>query len=423
MDAADALISTDTHIRVGLWPHSVNVAPEELKRFSALTGKHRLVQWLALLPSAPIFNDWFASHVFHHFFDYLTTPVTADRLYAAMGHAYGMSILAERATAHLDSVFEDDQMVGTSLSMRQLFMAIRKVAVSDAPVLISGESGTGKELTARAIHERSRRAQGPFIAVDCGAIPPTLIHSELFGYEKGAFSGAAQRKAGRIEVADGGTLFLDEIGDLPLDLQGNLLRFLQESTIQRVGSTRPVTVDARIVAASHVDLEKAVKEGRFRQDLFYRLNVLRVHVPALREREGDVVILARYFLAHFLPESGKQVYGFTPQALNAMLRHHWQGNVRELINRVRRAIVMCDGLWITHQDLDIDESQPASHPVQLEVARDLAERHAIAQAIKMCRNNYSAAARMLGVSRVTLYRLLEKHRLAALTPPGDWPGP
>ena len=409
-EAADALLAAQPDVRVGVWPHDGRLSAEELEKFSALRSRHRRVQWLCLLAPDAAVDDRLAALIAHEFFDYLTLPLERERLYAWAGHAHGMSCIVERAQGSLPG--NEEEMVGTSVPMRALFRDLRKVAASEAPVLISGESGTGKELAARAIHERSSRAKGPFVAVDCGSIPPTLIQSELFGYEKGAFTGAAQRRAGRIECAEGGTLFLDEVGDLPLDMQGNLLRFLQESTVQRLGSTRPLTVDARVIAASHVDLEEAVKQGRFREDLYYRLNVLRIHAPALREREGDVELLARYFLGQFLKDSRKKVLGYTSRALEAIRRHSWPGNIRELINRVRRAIVMCEGNWISPRDLDLEPG--AAHEtlvLHLDKARAAAERKALAQALKMSDNNYSAAARMLGVSRVTLYRLLEKHHL------------
>jgi DNA-binding NtrC family response regulator len=411
VEAADAILANDASIRVALWAYASELADEHVERFPMLRTKYRLVQWVALVPST-CFEHRIAVHVAHNFFDFLTTPVDFRRFSACAGHAYGMSRLLERAVVQPELSGDDEHMVGTSESMRQLFRDIRKVAQSEAPVFISGESGTGKELTARAIHERSPRAKRSFVAVDCGAIAPTLIHSELFGYEKGAFTGAGQRKIGRIEVAEGGTLFIDEIGDLPLDLQGSLLRFMQESTIQRVGGTSPIAVNVRVIAATHIDLEQAVKQGRFREDLYYRLNVLRIQVPALRERQGDIEVLARYFLTQFLKENHKSVRGYTPQALDAMRQHDWPGNIRELINRVRRAIVMCDGDWITPRDLDLDRRvTQARHVVQLDAARKSAERQAIDQAIKLCSNNYSAAARMLGVSRPTLYRLLDKHRV------------
>jgi DNA-binding NtrC family response regulator len=408
-DEADALLAAQRDIRVGVWPQGAQLGTEDLDKFSTLRARQRRVQWLALLPSQCVIDERLAAYLANDFFDYLTGPVGSERLCAWAGHAHGMSIVLERAQGQLGA--EQEEMVGTSELMRQLFRDIRKVAASGAPVLISGESGTGKELAARAIHERSSRAKDAFVAVDCASIPSTLIQSELFGYEKGAFTGAAQRRAGRIECAQGGTLFLDEVGDLPLDMQGNLLRFLQESTVQRLGSTRPVSVDARVIAATHVDLEEAVRQGRFREDLYYRLNVLRIHAPALRERGADVELLARYFLGQFLKDSRKKVMGYTGRALEAIRRHPWPGNIRELINRVRRALVMCDGHWITPRDLDLEPIAPQVLILHLDKARAAAERSALRQALKMSDNNYSAAARMLGVSRVTLYRLLEKHAL------------
>jgi DNA-binding NtrC family response regulator len=416
-DAADELLRTAPDIRVGIWPQRGELSTEQQASFCALHSRHRRVQWLALLPAHLALDERLAGFIAHDFFDYLTAPVEPERLYACAGHAFGMSLVVERAQPTSGS--DEEEMVGTSELMRQLFSDIRKVAASSAPVLITGESGTGKELSARAIHERSARAKGPFVAVDCGSIPQTLIQSELFGYEKGAFTGAAQRRAGRIESAHQGTLFLDEVGDLPLDMQGNLLRFLQESTVQRLGSTRPVEVDARVMAATHVDLEAAVKQGRFREDLYYRLNVLRLNVPALRQRGADIEVLARYFLGQFVNESRKKVIGYTTRALEAMRRHAWPGNIRELINRVRRAIVMCDGHWITPRDLDLEQVAAAQETliVHLSEARAAAERRALSEALKLSDQNFSAAARMLGVSRVTLYRLLEKHRLPPGSPP------
>jgi DNA-binding NtrC family response regulator len=410
-EAADSLLAAAPDIRVGVWSYRDELSSDEHEKFSSLRARHRRVQWLALLPARCEIDERLAGFIAHDFFDYLTAPVEPERLCASAGHAYGMSLIVERAQGKAAS--DEEQMVGTSSVMRSLFNDIRKVAASSAPVLVTGESGTGKELSARAIHERSSRAKGPFVAVDCGSIPQTLIQSELFGYEKGAFTGAAQRRAGRIESAHGGTLFLDEIGDLPLDMQGNLLRFLQESTVQRLGSTKPIEVDVRVIAATHVDLEAAVKEGRFREDLYYRLNVLRLNVPALRERDGDVEVLAKFFLQQFLKESKKKVIGYTTRALEAMRKHGWPGNIRELINRVRRAIVMCDGHWITPRDLDLESVAAVQQTfvVHLNKAREAAERKALAEALKMSDQNYSAAARMLGVSRVTLYRLLEKHQL------------
>ncbi len=252
------------------------------------------------------------------------------------------------------AVEDEPHFVGNSPAMRQAFSQIRKFAVTDLPVLVTGESGTGKELAAQAIHERSAFSKGPFVAVNCGGLPASLIASELFGYEKGAFTGANQRKIGRIEAADGGTLFLDEIGDLPLELQGHLLRFLQEKTIDRVGAQRPVLVNVRVIAATNRDLMSAVEEETFRLDLYYRLKVLNIHLPPLRERDGDVEILARYFIKKFGHELHSEIEGIDASALDRLNSYDWPGNVRELISTLRRAIVVAEGNVVASHDLILD---------------------------------------------------------------------
>jgi DNA-binding NtrC family response regulator len=292
----------------------------------------------------------------------------------------------------------------------------------DAPVLITGESGTGKELTALAIHERSARSAGLFMVVNCGALPVNLIQSELFGYEKGAFTGAQHRKIGRIEAASGGTVFLDEIGDLPFEMQVNLLRFLQEKTIARVGGNEQIHVDTRIIAATHVDMEKAVKERQFREDLFYRLNVLRLKTPALRNRQGDIELLAKYFFDQFSHEKRPNVKGFSPAAMDAMKNHTWPGNVRELINRTRRAMVMCESRLISPADLGLERLTPRHPVLTLDQVRARAEEEAVRNAIEGSRGNLSVAARNLGVSRVTLYRLIEKYGIKTQLEPSISPG-
>ena len=282
-----------------------------------------------------------------------------------------------------------------------------RVARVDAPVLIWGESGSGKELAAQSIHAQSARAGGPFVPVNCGAIAPTLIQSELFGHERGAFTGATRAKAGLIESARGGTLFLDEIGDLPNDLQANLLRFLQEKTICRLGSTRALRVDVRVIAASHVELQRAVVAGSFREDLYYRLAVLPVAVPALRERREDVVTLAEHVFHLYGEERSPRLTGFSGRAVAALLEHDWPGNVRELINRVRRALVMADGRLVTPHDLGLEPSLVT--PDALDDVRARTERLALRECLQRSGRNVSRAARDLGVSRTTLYRLLSKH--------------
>ncbi|MGH8750819.1 MAG: sigma 54-interacting transcriptional regulator, partial [Burkholderiales bacterium] len=266
-----------------------------------LLNNNGCIEWVGVLPKHAISTDPVLRLIRDYFYDFHTLPVDLERLTATLGHAYGMAsvknLKQEDCVSH-----SDHEMVGASSVMQTLLHDIRKVAATEAVVLIAGESGTGKELAAKAIHEHSRRSSRALVAINCGSLPSSLIQSELFGYEKGAFTGASQRRIGLIEKAAGGTIFLDEIGDLPLDLQTNLLRFLQEGTINRVGGTELIPVDVRVIAATHVDLEKAVEEGRFREDLYYRLNVLQLKVPPLRERGEDIELLARFLFQKFANE-------------------------------------------------------------------------------------------------------------------------
>lgn len=304
--------------------------------------------------------------------------------------------------------------VGECPAMQDVFVRIRRFGQVDAPVLISGETGTGKELAARAIHQRSARANGPFVAINCAALPPTLIESELFGYEKGAFTGAVSRKLGLIERADGGTLFLDEIGDLPHDLQAHMLRFLQESLITRLGGHNAIHVNTRIISATHVNLEAAIEAGRFRDDLYYRLNVLQLRMPALRERGDDLLLLASYFLRRIGQELGMEGGEFTPVARQAICSHCWPGNVRELIAAIRRAVVMNAGGPINPEDLAIQARPAIRHQVVQSVPHGFRpgsdeEYEAFMQALTRHHNNVTRAAAEMGVSRVTFYRKLKRH--------------
>src|ERR1700754_3641087 len=271
-------------------------------------------------------------------------------------------------------------MVGSCDAMLALFRSIRKVAMTDAPVFISGESGTGRDRPAVAIHERSARRNAPFVPINCGAIPPHLLQSELFGYERGAFTGANQRKIGRVEAANGGTLFLDEIGDLPLESQASLLRFLQERKVERLGGHGSIEVDVRIISATHVDMNTAMIEGRFRSDLYHRLCVLQIDEPPLRARGKDIELLARHMLERFRKDASRRLRGFAPDAIAALHNYSWPGNVRELINRVRRAIVMAESKLISADDLDLAQFTE-QQTMSLSQAREAAEKRAIEAAL------------------------------------------
>ena len=314
-------------------------------------------------------------------------------------------------------------VVGGSAAMRQVAALVERFEKTDEPVLITGESGTGKELLARAIHDGSRRSNGPFVALNCAAIPSGLVASELFGFEKGAFTGAAARTLGQLEYAHGGTLFLDEIGDMPVDLQGHLLRFLQEGQIRRVGGRDLINLNIRIVAATNVQLRQAISAGRFREDLFYRLNVLTLPVPPLRDRQEDIPLLARHFLAVASRDFGRGVEGFSRDAMATLLRYQWPGNVRELMSVVRRAVVIADGPEVNAASLHglderflaptvpiPDEAAPVdASPAVMPRPGSPEERAVLLAALERLNENVTATADALGVSRVTLYRMLRRH--------------
>jgi len=372
--------------------------------------RQQQIGWIALATAERLTDPEARRLIRHYCFDYVKTPVANATIDYLVGHAFGMVSLYDPDLSPVVPVSGDDEMVGTCEAMQQLFRTIRKVANTDASVFISGESGTGKELTALAIHERSPRRKAPFIAINCGAIPHHLLQSELFGYERGAFTGANQRKIGRVEAADGGTLLLDEIGDLPMESQASLLRFLQEGKIERLGGRESIAVDVRIISATHIDLEAAMREGRFRADLFHRLCVLRVDEPPLRARGKDIEILAQHVLHKFKTDSARKIRGFTPSAIEAMHNYNWPGNVRELINRVRRAIVMAENKLISAEDLDLAQ-YTEQQTMSLAQAREAAEKRAIESALLRHRHRLNEAAADLGISRVTLYRLMGAHGL------------
>jgi two-component system NtrC family response regulator len=299
-------------------------------------------------------------------------------------------------------------LITSSEPMLKICRTVEKVAPANATVLLLGESGTGKEVLARGVHELSPRAGKRFVAINCAAIPDTLLESELFGYEKGAFTGAAKQTIGKIEYANEGTLFLDEIGDLPMPLQAKLLRFLQERVIERLGGRGEIPVDVRVVCATHRDLADMIHEGSFREDLYYRLSEITVKIPPLRERPGDAVLLAQAFLERYAREMGRNLHSFTADALAALEAHAWPGNVREMENLIKRATIMADGTRITATDLGLDGGAAEPQPFNLRQAREHAERLAINRALAHSEGNIAQAAELLGVTRPTLYDLMAK---------------
>ncbi len=383
----------------------------------AFLHAHWRVRWIALMPADMLDVPHWRRLVAEHCHDFHTLPLEIPRLQQSLGHARGLAALAEAPAPTARG--QGAAMVGNSAALCRLRRQLTRVAAVSAPVLISGESGSGKELVAQAVHGLSARRAAPFVPVNCGAMPASLIHSELFGHERGAFTGAHRERRGLIEAAHGGTLFLDEIGDLPLELQANLLRFLQEQTLYRLGSTQNRHVDVRVIAASHVDLAQAVARGAFREDLYYRLNVLVLEVPALRARPDDVIPLARHFFEVHGNDRAPQLRGFSTAALQALQAYHWPGNVRELLNCVRRAMVMAEGKYIMPADLGLQPATASPLAAALDEVRVRAEREAIAATLLQAGSNVTVAARRLGVSRMTLYRLLAKHGISAPSHKGD----
>lgn len=365
-------------------------------------------EWIALAEPQTLACREFQSFVLRAFHDYHTLPLDPRRLAMTIGHACGRSQLR----ASLGEKKEGNgryNICGTSPAMNAFFNRLEKVIQTDVPVLIGGETGTGKELVAQAIHKFSKRSGGPLVVVNCGAIPANLIQSELFGHEKGAFTGASQRHIGKIESANGGVLFLDEIGDLPLDMQVSLLRVLQERTISRVGSLQMIPVNFRVIAATHVNLQDAIVQGRFREDLYYRLNVLHLELPPLRKRGGDIARLAdTVFQKYAAVCKNGQVKGFSKETLRVMSAYDWPGNVRELINRVQRAMVMSENRLLSPVDLGLDTFASSLEGGRLEVARASFDRDVLEASLRTNGNKVSQAARQLGVSRVTLYRMMNK---------------
>lgn len=345
--------------------------------------------------------------------DFYQKPVETETLQLIVERACQMHQL-EQENARLlrkDSASPLDGIVAASEKMLEVCRMVEKVAPTSATTLLLGESGTGKELLARALHSLSDRAGKPFVAINCAAIPENLLESELFGHEKGAFTGAVKQTHGKVETADGGTLFLDELGDMPLALQAKLLRFLQERVIERVGGREEIRVDVRVISATNQDLQDAIREGRFREDLYYRISEITIAIPPLRERKGGRLILARSLLEKFASQQNRTFKGFSPDAQNAMQNYHWPGNVRELENKIKGAIIMAEGKYVTAADLGLEKVDSTPPNVNLREVRRTAESEAIRRALVHTSGNISKASKLLGITRPTLYDLMEKYEI------------
>jgi two-component system NtrC family response regulator len=351
--------------------------------------------------------------------DFYQKPIDIEELGLIVRRAFHVHELEVENGRLAERGSGDNRVLGGMITgapeMLKVARTIERVANLDVSVMLLGASGTGKELLARGLHEASGRRDGAFVAINCAAIPENLLESELFGHEKGAFTGAVKTTEGKIELAHGGTLFLDEVGDIPLPLQVKLLRFLQERTIERIGGRKAIAVDTRIVCATHRDLDAMIAQQSFRDDLYYRLAEMVVKIPSLAERPGDAVLLARHFLHHYAPEMNPSVRGFAPDALQAIDEGRWPGNVRELENRIKRAVIMADGKLVMKDDLDLAGASEADGGdyLNLRSAREAADRVAIRRAMTQSEGNISSAAKLLGISRPTLYDLLKQYRMQA----------
>ena len=403
---------------LGLPPHEDGVE-EGLSVLSAILGESPLTKVIVITGNGQRQNALKAVQA--GAYDYYEKPVDLQELKVIIGRALHLhrieqenrELYAGRALAGTEAY----GMAGQCEEMQKVFATIRKIGSSDVPVLIMGESGTGKELVARAIHAMSLRKDGPFVSINCGAIPETLLESELFGHEKGAYTGASSQTQGKVEFASKGTLFLDEIGELPTNLQAKLLRFLQDRMIQRVGGREDILVDARILAATNINMAKAISEGSFREDLYYRIGVINMTLPPLREREEDIMLLANLFLMRFGDQFKKKTRGLSPAARRFVEYYNWPGNVRELENRLQRAVIMAESPVIEIQDMgfagenETAESFPSWNGMTLKDAKSAMEKHVIVSAIGRFRGNIAKTASELGVSRPTLYDLMKKHSI------------
>lgn len=343
-------------------------------------------------------------------YDFYQKPVNTDVLDLIVQRAFQMAGLEEQLRkSHEEQVSPLQGVIASNPIMLKICRTIEKLAPTNVTTLLLGESGTGKEVFAQAIHRLSEQKDNNFVAINCAAVPETLMESELFGYEKGAFTGANKQTLGKIETAENGTLFLDEIGDMPLPLQAKLLRFLQERVIERVGGRKEIPVNVRVVCATNKKLEEMVKENTFREDLYYRISEIVINIPPLRERQGDKILLARYMLDKYSKENNKKISGFTPAAVSSIEAYEWPGNIRELENKIKRAVIMSDTKNIDNEDLDLSEELELS--INLRTVRQNAEINAINTALSMTEGNMSACAKLLGITRPTLYDLMKKYEI------------
>jgi two-component system NtrC family response regulator len=351
-------------------------------------------------------------------YDFYQKPIDMDTLAIIVNRAFHVAELEEENRNLQIGESPFGSIIGSSPSIQKACKLAERIAKADITTLLLGESGTGKEVFARAIHDASPRHKGPFVAINCASIPDNLLESELFGYEKGAFTGAAKQTKGKVEFANGGTLFLDEIGDMPLNLQAKMLRFLQERVIERVGGRNEIPVNVRVICATHRDLPQMAKEEQFREDLYYRVGEVTIELPPLRERSGDVVVLAKHFLNIFNKEFGQNVRGFSEDAIKAMLAHDWSGNIRELQNKLKSAVIISESTLIAAEDLgffgEFEEGEQTE--LNLKAVREEAESRAIRTAFALSKHNMSRTAELLGVTRPTLYSLIDKYNLKDIKP-------
>lgn len=378
-----------------------------------LVTKLSSIEWIAALGREQVARLDVRRLIVERLRDFQVLPLDPTRLTVVLGHAYGLASIG-RALRQLGigAAPAPSGMIGTSSAMRDLYATIERVASTNLPVLIRGETGTGKELAARAIHEHSSRSTGPFVALNCAAIPTSLLQSELFGHEKGAFTDACETKTGLLEAAAGGTLLLDEIGDMPLRAQTSLLRFLEDRQVTPVGGTRPRTVDVRIIAATNTDLEKGILEKTFREDLFYRLAVVTLRTPSLLEREGDLEALALHFLEQAAKRLGKRIEGLDESGLAVLRKHPWPGNLRELRAAMLQAALVCKGRLITEHDLEQSTASVTTPRTQLTDTLKSTEKTVLQQTLGANSWNIAQTSRALGVSRMTLYRLMTRHGIS-----------